>query len=338
MIYVVNLHLDIVFSFATEKKNFKGVWVEPQRRRKKDPNAPKRPMSAFLKYSQTRRRAVKAENPDMLNTDISRLLGEMWRNATEEEKCPFVEQELIERAQYKEKMSAYKNSKRRNDAESRVSHHDITPQHRMQPFLREYRPRYPEPYPAVPRPRQVGPPHTEYYRGYYPPTHVFNGFHPVIPHPPPPPPEAFQNSKAHDGIHKVDDITESSPSQPFASWEDEELPIPPPPEDDDVDHGQIFQDPVEPRHDVVQTFPFSAHPNEGKLVTIRIQIALIPPDSCDAPLLLVDNMVSTYMQGVRISADGSPQHPSNQHKDYPTTSKYFHSNHHHGSYSHAHRF
>lgn len=53
-------------------------------------------MSAFLRYSLTRRKAVKADNPDMNNTDISRLLGEMWRNAPEEEKKPYVENELKE--------------------------------------------------------------------------------------------------------------------------------------------------------------------------------------------------------------------------------------------------
>lgn len=53
-------------------------------------------MSAFLKYSLSRRKAVKANNPDMNNTDISRLLGEMWRNAHEDEKKPYVEEELRE--------------------------------------------------------------------------------------------------------------------------------------------------------------------------------------------------------------------------------------------------
>ena len=68
----------------------------PKRRAKKHPLAPKRPMSAFLKYSISRRKAVKADNPDMNNTDISRLLGEMWRNASEDDKRPYKENELKE--------------------------------------------------------------------------------------------------------------------------------------------------------------------------------------------------------------------------------------------------
>ena len=68
----------------------------PKRRAKKHPLAPKRPMSAFLKFSLNTRKSVKASHPDMNNTDISRLLGEMWRNAQEDEKKPYVEAELKE--------------------------------------------------------------------------------------------------------------------------------------------------------------------------------------------------------------------------------------------------
>lgn len=50
-------------------------------RAKKNPLAPKRPMSAFLMYAQKKRKLLQAENPDMPNADISRLLGESWRNA-----------------------------------------------------------------------------------------------------------------------------------------------------------------------------------------------------------------------------------------------------------------
>jgi HMG (high mobility group) box len=88
--------------FVREKATYKGPYNIPKRRAKKNPLAPKRPMSAFLKYSQSRRAKVKEDNPDMSNTDVSRLLGEMWRNASKEEKAPYQEQEEIERAEYKE--------------------------------------------------------------------------------------------------------------------------------------------------------------------------------------------------------------------------------------------
>ena len=52
-------------SFVREKEQYKGEWSIPKRRAKKHPGAPKRPMSAFLKYSQSRRGKVKEDNPDM---------------------------------------------------------------------------------------------------------------------------------------------------------------------------------------------------------------------------------------------------------------------------------
>ena len=108
--------------FVKEKAAYKGHWNQPKRRAKKDPDAPKRPMSAFLKFSKTRRKKVREENPNVSNTDVSRLLGEIWRNATDEEKAPYVETEIIERNKYKEVMKKWKEEKAQFDAEIRTSH------------------------------------------------------------------------------------------------------------------------------------------------------------------------------------------------------------------------
>jgi hypothetical protein len=111
--------------FVREKAAYKGPWAVPKRRAKKHPLAPKRPMSAFLKYSQTRRATVKADNPDMSNTDVSRLLGEMWRNASPKERAPYVEQEKRERAVYKDEIQKWRDDQARMDAASRTSHQSV---------------------------------------------------------------------------------------------------------------------------------------------------------------------------------------------------------------------
>ena len=66
-------------------------------------------MSAFLMYAQQKRRSLQSENPDMPNADISRLLGEMWRNASPSEKQPHIEREEVERKLYKAKVEKWKN-------------------------------------------------------------------------------------------------------------------------------------------------------------------------------------------------------------------------------------
>jgi len=69
-------------------------------------------MSAFLMFAQQRRRPLQKDNPDMSNADISRLLGEVWRNASVVEKRPFLEREEVERKIYKAKMEAWKNDQK----------------------------------------------------------------------------------------------------------------------------------------------------------------------------------------------------------------------------------
>jgi len=87
--------------YNLEKASYTGPWQVPWKRAKKDPSAPKRPMSAFLFFSQDKRRIIKGENPGMRNTEISRILGEMWKDASDEEKAPHIEREARERAKYK---------------------------------------------------------------------------------------------------------------------------------------------------------------------------------------------------------------------------------------------
>lgn len=107
--------------YVKEKEEHQGPWEQPKRRAKKHPLAPKRPMSAFLKYSKTRRKEVKQENPDMSNTDISRLLGEMWRNASPEERQPYREQEEKERAVYKAEIAKWRAEQARIEQERALS-------------------------------------------------------------------------------------------------------------------------------------------------------------------------------------------------------------------------
>jgi hypothetical protein len=111
--------------YVREKAEYKGPWLAPKRRAKKHPLAPKRPMSAFLKYSQNRRAMVKEQNPDMSNTDVSRLLGEMWRNASELERRPYVEQEEFERAAYNETIKKWREKQAQIDVTSRTSHRAV---------------------------------------------------------------------------------------------------------------------------------------------------------------------------------------------------------------------
>jgi hypothetical protein len=61
----------------------------------------------------------------MSNTDVSRLLGEMWRNASVADRSPYVKLEERERADYKERIKTWRDTQARLDAASRTSHRKV---------------------------------------------------------------------------------------------------------------------------------------------------------------------------------------------------------------------
>eukprot|EP00531_Pseudo-nitzschia_arenysensis_P019281 CAMPEP_0116124394 /NCGR_PEP_ID=MMETSP0329-20121206/5258_1 /TAXON_ID=697910 /ORGANISM="Pseudo-nitzschia arenysensis, Strain B593" /LENGTH=326 /DNA_ID=CAMNT_0003618373 /DNA_START=196 /DNA_END=1173 /DNA_ORIENTATION=- len=96
--------------YLAEKASYSGPWHIPYKRPKKDPSAPKRPMSAFLHFTKGRRSRIKNENPGMKNTEVSKVLGNLWRESTDEERKPYIEKEKVERGKYKIAMSKWKES------------------------------------------------------------------------------------------------------------------------------------------------------------------------------------------------------------------------------------
>ncbi len=67
----------------------------------KDPNAPRRPMSAFLAFSNKRRASLKREHPTATNADLSKMLSKAWKELSPEMKQEYVQEEAELRAKYK---------------------------------------------------------------------------------------------------------------------------------------------------------------------------------------------------------------------------------------------
>ena len=52
---------------------------KPMKFQKKDPNAPKKPRTAYVLWSMAKRGEVQVENPDEGTSGISKLLGAQWK-------------------------------------------------------------------------------------------------------------------------------------------------------------------------------------------------------------------------------------------------------------------
>lgn len=96
--------------YEAEKANYKGPWKIPahNKRSTKDPSAPKRPMSAFLAYSNSRRAKLKRANPKATNADLSKMLSKSWKELPPQERAVYMNEEAELRAKYKTDMAAWR--------------------------------------------------------------------------------------------------------------------------------------------------------------------------------------------------------------------------------------
>ena len=96
--------------YELEKASYTGPPGGASAKKQRDPNAPKRPMSAFLAFANSRRAEVKAQNPDCSNGEISKILSNMWKEAAEEVTQKYRDEEAEKWKNYKIEMVAYKKT------------------------------------------------------------------------------------------------------------------------------------------------------------------------------------------------------------------------------------
>eukprot|EP00456_Euglypha_rotunda_P035166 TRINITY_DN2710_c0_g1_i9.p1 TRINITY_DN2710_c0_g1~~TRINITY_DN2710_c0_g1_i9.p1 ORF type:complete len:178 (-),score=55.68 TRINITY_DN2710_c0_g1_i9:22-555(-) len=69
-------------------------------RKKKDPDAPKKALTAWMYYGQERRPKLKAKHPDMKQSEILQIMGKEWKELSKDEKKPFDEQAAKDKKRY----------------------------------------------------------------------------------------------------------------------------------------------------------------------------------------------------------------------------------------------
>merc|ERR1719158_2333448 len=81
----------------------------------KDPNAPKKPLSAYFLFSQEERLKVKAENPDYSITEVAKELGKRWATLNPDIKTVYEQRYQDARRIYEQALQAYKPQKKKKD-------------------------------------------------------------------------------------------------------------------------------------------------------------------------------------------------------------------------------
>lgn len=96
------------------KKGGKGINVESRKKKKKkDPNMPKRAKSAYLFFAMDKRQEVLAQYPHLASkvADVATILGKRWGEALEKEKKKYNILAANDKQRYEAEMAAYKGNK-----------------------------------------------------------------------------------------------------------------------------------------------------------------------------------------------------------------------------------
>lgn len=95
---------------ATAAATGKGVTKTGKRRTKKDPNAPKRSLSAYMYFAKDKRIEIVNDQPH-LKSDISRvgkLIGEAWAKLHPDRKAHYDKKAAVDKARYEKEITAYR--------------------------------------------------------------------------------------------------------------------------------------------------------------------------------------------------------------------------------------
>uniref|UniRef100_A0A8C0S1H4 High mobility group protein B4 n=1 Tax=Canis lupus familiaris TaxID=9615 RepID=A0A8C0S1H4_CANLF len=94
--------------YQEEMMNYVG---KKKKRRKRDPQAPRRPPSSFLIFCQDHYAQLKRENPTWSVVQVAKASGRMWSVTSGAEKQPYEQRAAVLRARYQEELEVYRQQR-----------------------------------------------------------------------------------------------------------------------------------------------------------------------------------------------------------------------------------
>ncbi|KAH7400570.1 nucleosome binding protein [Phaeosphaeria sp. MPI-PUGE-AT-0046c] len=76
-------------------------------KKKKDPNAPKRGLSAYMFFANEQRDKVREDNPGIKFGEVGKQLGEKWKALSEKQRIPYEAKASADKKRYEEEKAAY---------------------------------------------------------------------------------------------------------------------------------------------------------------------------------------------------------------------------------------
>jgi hypothetical protein len=73
----------------------------------KDPNAPKKGMSAFMMFSNEQRNKIKTDNPEATFGEIGRKVGEAWKALNDKQKAVYTKKAEQDKQRYESEFQTY---------------------------------------------------------------------------------------------------------------------------------------------------------------------------------------------------------------------------------------
>ncbi len=80
-------------------------------KKQKDPNKPKRPLSAYLYFCKEKRDKIKTKHPEWKLGEISKELGQAWKNLSEKEKNKYMDLHVNDKERYIEEYETFLENK-----------------------------------------------------------------------------------------------------------------------------------------------------------------------------------------------------------------------------------